>query len=79
MEDIMKIVKSLKKLGILIKGVGETFGAKEKKKKIEAKEEKGGFLGMLLGTLAASLIGSALAGKGVIRACEGVITAGQDF
>ena len=78
MEDIMKIVKSLKKLGILIKGVGETFGAKEKKK-IEAKEEKGGFLGMLLGTLAASLIGSALAGKGVIRACEGVITAVQDF
>ena len=39
MEDIMKIVKSLKKLGILIKGVGETFGAKEKKK-LKQKKKK---------------------------------------
>ena len=36
----MKIVKSLKKLGILIKGVGETFGAKEKKKKLKQKKKK---------------------------------------
>ena len=28
----MKIVKSLKKLGILMKGVGKTFEAKENKK-----------------------------------------------
>ena len=34
----------------------------------EAKEQKGEFLPMILGTLAASLLGSALAGKGVIRA-----------
>ena len=34
---------------------------------------------MLLGTLAASLLGSAITGRGVIRAVEGVIRAGQDF
>ena len=34
---------------------------------------------MLLGTLAASILGNALAGKGVIRADEGVIRAGQNF
>ena len=37
--DIMKIVKSLDKSGLLIKGVSETI-------KNEAKEQKGGFLGM---------------------------------
>ena len=34
---------------------------------------------MLLGTLAASLLGSALTGRGVIRAGEGVIRSGQSF
>ena len=34
---------------------------------------------MLFGTLAASLLGSAITGRGVIRADEGVIRAGQDF
>ena len=34
---------------------------------------------MLLGTLAASLLASAITGRGVIRANEGVIRAGQDF
>ena len=34
---------------------------------------------MLLGTLAASLLGSALAGKGVIRVGEGTSGVGQDF
>ena len=34
---------------------------------------------MLLGTLAASILGSALIGKGVIRAGEGVIRAIQNF
>ena len=38
--------------------------------KNESKEQKGGFLGMLLGTLGASLLGNMLAGKGVIRAGE---------
>ena len=44
----------------------------------EAKEEKGGFLSMLLGTLGASLLGNLLAGKGVMRAGEGTIRAGEN-
>ena len=43
MNDIMKIIKSLEEAGLLIKGVSETI-------ENEAKEQKGGFLGMLLGT-----------------------------
>ena len=66
----MKIVKSLKESGLLIKGVSETI-------KNEAKEQKGGFLGMLLGTLGTNLLGSMLAGKGVIRTGKGVIPAGE--
>ena len=34
---------------------------------------------MLLGTIAASILGSALTGKRVIRAGEGTIKADQDF
>ena len=64
MEDILKIVKSLEDSGILLKGVGETT-------KDEAKEQKGGFVSMLLGTLGASLLGNIQTGKGVIRAEEG--------
>ena len=48
MNDIMKIVKSLEESGLLIKAVGEAIIN-------EAKEQKGGFLSMLLGTLGASL------------------------
>ena len=79
--DIMKIVKFLKESDLLIKGVSETI-------KNEAKERKVGFIGMLLGTLAASLLRSALADKGVIWAGEGsiamswgqvTISAGQNF
>ena len=64
MEDVLKIVKSLEDSGILLKGVIETI-------KNEAKEQKGGFLSMLLGTLGASLLGDMLFGKGFIRAGEG--------
>ena len=42
----------------------------------KAKDEKGGLLSMLLGTLGASLLGNMLAGKGVIRAGEEIIRAG---
>ena len=63
MEDILKIVKSLEDSGILLKGVSETI-------KDEAKEQKEGFLSMLLGTLGAGLLGNMLEGKGVIRAGE---------
>ena len=72
MNDIMKIVKSLEESSLLIKGVRETI-------KNEAKEQKVGFLGMLLGTLGASLLGNLLTGKGIIRAREGTFRAGQDF
>ena len=73
MDDILKIVKSLQNSGILLKGVSETI-------QHEAKEQRGGFLSMLLGTLGASLLGDilskGLSGKGVIRAGEGTIRAG---
>ena len=66
MNDIVKIIKSLGESGLLIKGISETI-------KKEAKEKKGGFLGMLLGTLSASLLGNLLTRKGKIRAGEGEI------
>ena len=44
MEDIIKIVKSLEDSGLLLKRVRETV-------ENEAREQKGGFLSMLLGTL----------------------------
>ena len=73
MDDILKIVKSLENSGVLLKGVNETI-------QNEAKEQRGGFLSMLLGTLCASLFGDilskGLSGKGVIRAGEGTIRAG---
>ena len=79
MNDIMKLVKSLEESGLLIKGVSETI-------KNEAKEQTGGFIIMLLGTLGASLLGNLLtgkgtirAGKGTIRAGEGTVRTGQDF
>ena len=73
MNDILKIVKSLENSGLLLKGVSETI-------QHEAKEQRGAFLSMLLGTLGASLLGDilskGLSGKGVIRAGEGTIRAG---
>ena len=58
MNDIMKITKSLEESGLLIKGISETI-------KYKAKEQKGGFLGMLLDTLSTSLLGNLLTGKGI--------------
>ena len=69
MEDIIKIVKSLEDSGLLLKGVSETV-------QNEAREQKGGFLGMLLGTLGASLFGIIFTGRGINRAGEGVVRAG---
>ena len=69
--DIMKIVKSLQKPWLLIKGVSEKI-------ENEAKEQKGGFLGMLLRTLGTSLLRNLLTGKGTIRTGEGTIRAGEN-
>ena len=76
MDDILKIVKSLEDSGVLFKGLSETI-------QNEAKEQRGGFLGILLGTLGTlgtSLLGDLLtknlSSKGVIRAGEGTIRAG---
>ena len=62
--DIIKIVKSLEDSGLLIKGVTETV-------QNEVKEQKGGFLSMLLCTLGASLLGNILTGRGIYRAGKG--------
>ena len=48
------------------------------KKKSEGKEQKGGFLGMLLGTLGATLLGNVLACKGINGAGEGIINGGEE-
>ena len=73
MNDILKIVKSLENSGVLLKRVSETI-------QHEAKEQRGGFLSMLLGTLGASFLGDVLSkglsGKGVIRAGEGTVRTG---
>ena len=53
MNDVMKIVKALEDSNILLKGVTKTI-------KNETKEQEGGFLSMLLGTLGASLLGNLL-------------------
>ena len=60
----MKIVKFLEHSGLSLKVVSETI-------QNEAKEQKGGFLNILLGTLGASLLGNILAGKGINRAGYG--------
>ena len=69
MKEIIKIVKSIEDSGLLLKGVSETI-------QNEGKEEKEGFLRMLLGTLGASLLGNILADKGINRAGEGFLRAG---
>ena len=77
-EDIIKIAESLQDSGLLLKWDTETV-------QNEVKEQKGGFLCMLLGTLGASLLGNILIGRGINRAgkgrginkaVEGVIRAG---
>ena len=80
MGDFIKIVKFLEDSGLLVEGVTKTF-------QNEIKEQKGGFLSMLLSTLGASLLGNLLTGKGIYiagkgkgkginRAGEGIVRAG---
>ena len=66
MNDIVKIIEALENSSILLKGVTKTI-------KNEAKEQRGGFLSMLLGTLGTSLLGNLLTGKGMMRTGEGSI------
>ena len=81
MKDIMKIIKALKKSGILLKGVSKTI-------ENETKEQRGGFLSILLGTLGASLLGHLLTGgkgsiasrakgESIMRAGDGIVRAGS--
>ena len=68
-EDIIKIVKSLEDSGLLLKGVTETV-------QNEAKEQKRGFLSMLLGTLGVRSLGNILTGPRINRAGEGIVRDG---
>ena len=61
MDDLIKTVKSLEDSGLLLKGVTESV-------RNEIKEQKGGFLSMLLGTLGASFLGNLLTGKATFHA-----------
>ena len=71
MNDIIKIIEALENSGILLKGISKTI-------ENETKEQKGGFLSVLLGTLGASLLGNLLiGGKGMMRASEGIVRAGE--
>ena len=71
MNDIMKIIEALEKSDILLDGVSKTI-------ENEVKEQKEGFLRMLLGTLGASLLGNLLADvKGIMRPGEGIMRAGE--
>ena len=70
MEDLLKIVKSLENSGLLLNGVTKSV-------KNEIKEQKGGFLSMLLGTMGASLLGNLFAGKGINIVGEGIVRAGE--
>ena len=67
----MKIIKALENSGILLKGLSKTI-------KNKTKEQRGGFLSMLLGTLGANLLGNLLTGgKGIMRAGDGIVCAGS--
>ena len=72
----MKVLQALENSNVLLKGVTKTI-------KNETKEQKGGFLSILLGTLGASLLGNLLTGKGIVRAGsrnnkgKGIVRAGS--
>ena len=70
MEDLIRIVKSLQDSKLLLKGVTESV-------QNDVKEQQGGFLSMLLGTLGTSLLGSLWTGKGVNKKGKGIQRAGE--
>ena len=69
MKYLMEIVKSLEDSGSVLKGISETIQNK-------AKEQKWGFLSMLLGALGVNLLGNISAAKGINRAGERIVRAG---
>ena len=69
MNEIMNIIYSFEESDLLIKGVS-------KPTENEAKDQKGGFLSMLLDTTGASLLRNLLTGKRVMRVREGTIRTG---
>ena len=71
-DDIIKIVKSLENSSLLLKGVTQTV-------QNEVKEQKGGFLNILLGKLVASLLGNLLTSNGINKAGKnrGINRAGE--
>ena len=70
MNDIIKIIEALENSGISLKEVTKTI-------ENETKEQRGGFLSMLLGTLGASLLGNLLTRKFIMRAGDGIVRAGS--
>ena len=70
MDDLIKIVKSLEESGLLLKEITESVLNK-------IKEQKGGFLSMLLGTLGASLLQNLVTGKGPFHARKRVNKKGK--
>ena len=70
MDDLIEIVKLLEDSGLLLKWITEPV-------QNEIKEQKGGFLSMLLGTLGASLLGNLLTDKGVNKKGKGIHRAGE--
>ena len=71
MNDIIKIIEALGNFRILLKGVTKTI-------ENETKEQRGGFLSMLLGILGASLLRNLLTGrKEIVRAGDGIVRAGE--
>ena len=76
MKDVVKVVKYLEESSLLTKDVSETI-------ENEANNQSG-LVGILLGTLAASVIGNVLIvkaqipGQGITRAVKGAIRAGEE-
>ena len=69
-DEMIKIIRSLEEYLLLINSVDGTI-------KNESKLQKNKFLGMLLGTLGAILLGNMLVGEGVIRISQGAIRGGE--
>ena len=62
--NTIEVVKSLEDSGLLLKGDTKTVQNK-------VKEQKGGFISMLLETLGVSLLGNLLTGKRIYKAGKG--------